>query len=379
MFKHVPPTATPLHLSAIRHTWGEKRPLTTFTTNLKAYLGIDHLFLAASGRTTLFLLLKTLCEASPKRDKVLLPAYTCPALGKVILDAGLRPVFIDISPHTFRFDMAQLNYSLHEDCLALIAVHPFGIPIQLDDVMTLAQAQGVLVIEDAAQALGARWEGQPVGTRGDFGLYSLGPGKPLSTGGGGVLVTQSAQWAGRLAARWHGLTAGNGVTAVMRYLLFMAAFHPRGWWWATRLGSHRFGESEAGQSYQLSGLNAAQAKIGLAHLPLLDGWNETRRRHAARWQDWLVREKRPYLHFPLIAPEAEPIFLRLPLLVETPEKREQLYWDLWQQNIGVGRMYRKTMPQLFPHCAATPHPGAQQLAACLLTLPTNHYVNLPPE
>lgn len=375
MIQHTPPTATPLRLDAIRRTWREERPLTAFTNQLKAYLNVEHLFLGASGRMVLHTLLKTLQAAAPTRQKVLLPAYTCPALVQVIMEVGLHPLFIDISPHTFQFDITQLNDALRDDCLAVICVHPFGIALDFDEVIALARAKGVTVIEDAAQALGAKWKGQPVGTRGEFGVYSLGPGKPLSTGGGGILVTQSAVWAERLAEQWQSMAESRSSTAVLRYLLLMATFHPLGWWWAARLGARRLGGSKLGQVYRLAKLSPAQAKIGLAHLPLLDQWNTTRRRKAARWQAWLAEDARPSLHCPTIAVEAKPIFLRMPVLAKTAAQREEIYRQLWRKGIGVGRMYPQTLPDLYSGYSARSYPGARHLATCLLTLPTNHYVN----
>lgn len=377
MLKHTPPTATPFEPAAIRRVWRDERPLASFVHHLKKYLGANHLFLGASGRTVLYVLLKTLQAEFPARYKVVLPAYTCPALGKVVLDVGLEPYFVDISPNTFQFDLEQLQTALHERSLAVICVHPFGLALDFGEVIDLAHAQGVFAIEDAAQAMGARWQGQRVGTRGDFGIFSLGPGKPLSTGGGGVLVSQSARYADRLAEQWHSLAKAGSAAAVLRYLLMMAAFHPYGWWWATRLGSRRFGASNLGQAYRLAQLSAGQAKIGAAHLPLLDGWNETRRKNAALWQDSWQNEAWSFLRFPAADPNAEPIFLRLPILADTPLQREEIFEQLWQKNIGVGRMYQQTLPELFPYCTAAAHPGARKLADCLLTLPTNYYVKLP--
>ena len=134
-----------------------------------------------------------------------MPAYTCPALAKVTLDLGLRPVFVDIDPYSTQYVEDQLKDALSADTLAVILVHPFGIPLPIQRVLDLARAVGATVIEDAAQAMGAKWAGKFVGTQGDFGLFSLGPGKPISTGGGGIVIANDPERTSLLQTWWRAL------------------------------------------------------------------------------------------------------------------------------------------------------------------------------
>jgi perosamine synthetase len=376
MLRHQPPTAMYLPLSAFGQgliATGEDQA--RFQKKLEEYLGIRACFLAASARTALFLLLRSLSAAHPDRSLVLLPAYTCPALVKVILDCGLRPCLIDISPNTFSFDMDLLATQLNEQVLAVICVHPFGIPQGIGEVFALAHSVGAVVVEDAAQAMGARWEGQPVGVTGDFGLFSLGPGKPLSVAGGGVLGTNDETYVDLLRRAWQGLPpskAPGSLLAMTRLLFFSLATHPRGWWLVSRTGLDRWGQHPSSWGYALRQLSPIQSRIGLALLLQLDSINGVRREHGRQLIACL--QALDFVHIPELVAAAEPIYLRLPVLTDTAESREQLYHTLWSANIGAGRMYRYTLPEIFPQLDSLPCPGADQVARRLLTLPSHHYL-----
>ena len=379
MLRQLPPTAVPITLSDLRSGLGPP-PQTQagFQRALTQYLGVPACKLAASGRTALYLLLGGLRQASDdsERREVLMPAYTCPSLARVALDLKLRPRFVDISPHTFAFQGDCLEADISERMLAVILVHPFGIPQRTEHVQTLAHAAGAVVIEDAAQAMGARLGGDLVGTLGDFGLFSLGPGKPLSTGGGGIVCTRDVRYVSTLEKAWKDLPLPSTAISewtLMRLALFTLAFHPAGWWLATRIGLHRVGEHEASWGYTIRGLSDAQAGVGQQLLERLDTLNRGRRDNARRLVESLQEVE--YLHIPPPAETAEPIYLRLPVLVDDEERRERLFRRLWGAGIGVGRMYQHPLPHHFPQMAdGEAFPGADYVARHLLTLPTHHYL-----
>lgn len=433
MLRHLPPTATPLKLTDLKHGLNPPpQAQSQFQAALAQYLGVPACYLASSGRTALYLLLHSLSEQAdhPGRREILLPAYTCPVLAKVALDLNLYPRLVDIAPSTLTFDPDQLAASIGEQTLAVICVHPFGIPQPIEEVITLADSVGAVVIEDAAQSMGARLAGRPAGSRGDFGLFSLGPGKPLSTGGGGILSINNTDYLPRLAEAWQRLSPPSALQSkwlFLRLALFGLAFHPFGWWLATRIGLHRLGDHEAGWGYTLRGLTPAQANIGLTLLAGLDAVNRRRRENACRLIAHL--QDLDFVQFPHPPTEAEdlrrcppgytseakippsgeleggrrsdrvedptseakvlpsgglgggrrsdrakPIYLRLPLLVESEERREYLFRHLWRAGIGVGRMYRRTLAEYFPQLAPATYPGADYVARHLLTLPTHHYL-----
>ncbi|MCC6457726.1 MAG: DegT/DnrJ/EryC1/StrS family aminotransferase [Caldilineaceae bacterium] len=383
--RHIPPTATPLTFTEWQQ--GANAPASAneeFAAALAAYLGVRHLFLASSGRAALRLLLDTLAlqPALAGRQEVVLPGYTCPALAKVVLDAGLTPQLVDLDPDTFTYPPAALAAAVSEDTLAVMVVHPFGIPVALGPALAAARAAGALVIEDAAQAMGARVDGVQVGTRGHVGLYSLGPGKPLALGGGGVVATGDDALAAALAKSWSALAVPAGLSASWAWLrmgLFSLAFQPPLWWLATRLGAQKVGGNEASWGYRLTGFAPSQAAVGLALLPKLDAINQHRRDHARLLLAGLADLKEltsPGLRGSKFTENTkQAIYLRLPLLTRTPAQADALFAALSAAGIGVGRVYGRTLPEFFPQLASPPLPGSERVARTLLTLPTNYHTS----
>jgi perosamine synthetase len=376
--RQLPPSAVPVTTADLRAGWGATATThDDFRADLAAYFGLPHnaCYLAASGRTALYILLKGLAVDFPARRQVVIPAYTCPVVAKVALDLDLEPVYVDIEPRSTAYKNEQLAAVVGDRTLAILLVHPFGIPLAPDHVLSTARAVGAVVIEDAAQALGARWTTGSVGLAGDFAIFSLGPGKPLSTGGGGIAITGSGDHLEQLTRYWSSLSpaaGGSAVLPLLRQIAFRLAFHPRSWWAATRMGLQKLGNEEATWGYTLHDLSNAQAGVGHALLPRLNAINEQRRAVASR----LIAavQNTATLQTLEIDPAATPIYLRLPLLVRDFDQRELLFARLWSAGIGVGRMYEKTLPAIFAPESQHAYPGAESFARRLLTLPTHYHV-----
>ena len=377
-FRHLPPTAVPINSTDLQAGLrASETNLAQFQAALATYLGVDQSAckLASSGRTALYSLLRGLITKSPSRRQVIMPAYTCPAVARVVLDLALQPVFVDISMQTMEYLPEQLATAVGAGTLAIVLVHPFGISLAVDDVISVAHNAGAVVIEDAAQALGAKWDGKLAGTRGDFGLFSLGPGKPISTGGGGVAIANNKEDIPSLNDWWSDLPAVSSTgsaAAWARQAAFQFAFHPRGWWAATRVGLHRVGNHETSWGYSIRGLTASQAGVGLSLLPRLDEINAQRRLKANRLRE-VIEQAHSLINFTVANPD-ESIFLRFPLLADSEELRERLYNQLWAAGIGAGRLYEQTLPTIFSTTDTASYPGAEAVAGRLLTLPTHHYV-----
>ncbi len=374
--RHLPPTGTPL---APREWWAGYRPspssLADFGAALGRYVGAPRVWLASSGRTALRLLLTAL-QTQPHlqgRTEVLLPGYTCPSVAKVVVDAGLTPRLVDLDPMTLTYMEGGVALAVGPQTLAVMVVHPFGLPVDVAEARAAADAVGAVMVEDAAQALGARLDGRAVGMHGAAGLYSFGPGKPLALGGGGMVATSDEGLAQALAAVWATLPGAAGAWPWARMALFRLAFQPSLWWLATRLGAQRVGDQEASWGYTLTGFAPAQAAVGLRLLPRLDAINAQRRRRAQRLTAALA-DLPPITLTRHAGGAADATYLRFPLLAATPALADALEQRLWAAGIGVGRMYRRTLPEFFPQLAGPRLPGAERVATTLLTLPTNHHV-----
>lgn len=397
--RYLAPTAFPIQpqhvLAGLRATRGDA--MAELRATLAARLGVDAIYPVASGRTALALLLRQLrtmrSAQNPPRDEVVLPAYTCPSLIRVIWDAGLTPRLVDMEPATLSLRPECLQQALSARTLAVIVVHPFGLALDVEPALAAARAAGAVLIEDAAQALGATRGRRAVGSRGDFGLFSAGPGKPLALGGGGFLAVNGpgvagpgagAEVVGQLEAAWRALPQGGALAAMwslLKLALVGAIFHPWGWRVAANLGITRAGDSEAGQGYAMRGLEQVQARAALALLPVWEQANARRRATAHALMQDLAGSRDFVLpahgeNCETAADESGSIYLRLPVLANDRAARDACVARLQQNGIGAGKMYGVTLAERYPALGvdAAAFPGAVELAHRLFTLPTHHHV-----
>jgi dTDP-4-amino-4,6-dideoxygalactose transaminase len=177
---------------------------------------------------------------------------------EAVLRAGARPRFADISPETFALDPDAVDAAIGPNTRAILLVHLYGQPAATERLRTLAEQRGVALIEDCAQAFGARGDGRAAGTAGVFGCFSFQPTKPLGAwGDAGLVVTHDRS----LAERCRRLRAHGA------------------------LAKHR--HAEVGGNYRM---DAVQALVLARKLPLLDGWLELRRKHAEAYERALASE-----------------------------------------------------------------------------------------
>ncbi|MHB8459395.1 MAG: DegT/DnrJ/EryC1/StrS family aminotransferase [Candidatus Limnocylindrales bacterium] len=142
-------------------------------------------------------------------DEVLVPPYTFIATASAALMLGAIPVFVDVDPETLLIDPALIDQAVTTRTRAIIPVHHGGSPADMDGVMTAAKRHGLRVIEDAAQAHGASWRGRPVGAIGDIGVFSFQSSKPITSGEGGMMLTNDDEldellWSYRNVGRRRG-------------------------------------------------------------------------------------------------------------------------------------------------------------------------------
>lgn len=218
-----------------------------------AYAGARYGIGVSSGTDALLLAL--MAEEVGPGDEVITTPFSFFATAGVITRVGANPVFVDVDPGTFNLDAAGVASRITGRTRAIIPVHLFGQMAEMAPIMSLARARGIAVIEDAAQAIGARHEGRGAGSIGDYGCFSFFPTKNLGGwGDGGMIVTNDAARADRLKAlRVHGET--------VKYY-------------------HRF----VGGNFRL---DALQAAVLLAKLPRLDDWTDARIANAALYANLL--------------------------------------------------------------------------------------------
>ena len=161
--------------------------ITKFEKELAEYIGVKHVILVSSGRLALNMILNYF-KINDKAE-IILPAYTCPAVPSVVVSSGAVPVFIDADPGTFNINPDLIESYFTKNTKAIIATHIEGQPCNLERIVSLASKYDLKIIEDCAQALGARYNGRRVGSIGDVAYFSFGAGKQLNTIGGGAIAT----------------------------------------------------------------------------------------------------------------------------------------------------------------------------------------------
>ncbi|WP_035107011.1 LegC family aminotransferase [Desulfovirgula thermocuniculi] len=226
-----------------------------FEERFAAYVGAKYAVATASGTAALHLALRLL--GIGPGDEVIVPALTFIATVNPVVYVGATPVVVDVDPQTWNIDPAEVEKAITSRTRAIIPVHLYGNPADMGRLMDIACRHGLFVIEDAAEALGATYKGQHVGTFGDIGIFSFNGNKVITTGGGGMLVTNDS-----ILAKRARLLVNQG----------------------RALGSFEYEHVEIGYNYRLTNIQAA---LGLAQLERLNGFLAKKRNFAAVYRKML--------------------------------------------------------------------------------------------
>ena len=304
-----------------------------FEKDFAAFAGTRHCIAMNSGTSALHIAM-ILAGVGPGDDVVTTP-FTFAATSWAISYVGARPVYVDIEASTYNLDPAHLATAITPRTKAILPVHLYGHPCHLDPMLAVARQHGLPLVEDAAQAHGAKYRGQPVGTFGQTAIFSFYPGKNLGAyGEGGALVTDDDALAARARSlRDHGCTK-------------------------------RYHHDEVGFNYRMEGLNGAVLGVKLKHLA---AWTAARRRHALRYTELLA-------DLPLTLPgEADYAESAWHLYVVRTPRREALKAHLEKHQIGCATHY--PLPLHLQKCYASlghregDFPVAEQAAREVLALP----------
>ena len=225
----------------------------SFEQQFAAYHGTNHCIACNSGTDALYLALRALEIGTG--DEVITTPFTFVATAEVISAVGATPIFVDIDSNTLNIDLQQVAAAITPQTKAIIPVHLFGQPVDMTALMAIAKSHNLAVIEDCAQATGATWDNQKVGSIGDIGCFSFYPTKNLGgCGDGGAITTNDPQLAAKLRIlKEHGQ-------------------------------KNRYYYEEIGINSRLDSLQAAILQIKLRYL---DTWNHQRRAIAAYYQQFL--------------------------------------------------------------------------------------------
>lgn len=189
-----------------------------FTEEFKKYLGVKFAFMFDSGRTSIYAVMKAL--GLKQGDEVLVQAFTCTAAINPILWVGAKPVYVDIDARTYNMSPDDLLRKISPKSKAVMVQHTFGIAANLQEILEIAGKNNLMVIEDAAHALGAEWNGRKIGTFGDAAIFSFGRYKIISSVFGGAAVTNHPEIGKRLEEFYEKCDYPP------RFWIFQQLFHP---------------------------------------------------------------------------------------------------------------------------------------------------------
>lgn len=273
--------------------------VTQFENAFASYSGAQHAVGTSSGTSALMLTL--LATGVGVGDEVITTTMTFTATAEAICQIGAKPVFVDVDPSTLNLDPALLEDAITERTKAIMPVHLYGNPCDMDPILEIARRHGLRVIEDAAQAHGAMYRGRPVGTLGDAGCFSFYPGKNLGAYGDAGAVASNDD----VVARRVRLLLNHGRTTKYEHI-------------------------EVGYGERLDTLQAAVLLVKLSHLAY---WTSLRRKWAALYDSELSSRG---IQVVSPTPGGEPVYHIYAIKVED---RDQVLKRLHQQGIQAGVHY----------------------------------------
>ncbi len=272
------------------------------------FCAAKHCISVGNGTDALFIALRVLGIGNG--DEVITAANSFIATSEAITLTGARVVFVDIDPKTYNIDVGKIEGKITGKTKAIIPVHLYGQPADMAPIAKIAAKYGLKIVEDAAQAHGARYRGLAVGSLGDLACFSFYPGKNLGAyGDGGAIVTSSDELA--LKAR-------------------MFANHGR---------VDKYNHEIEGVNSRLDGLQAAVLEVKLRHLP---AWNEQRRKNAYLFNEYLEGTG---LTSPVEIADVEAVYHLYVVRVESGA-RENLQDHLRSNGISTGIHYPIALPNL---------------------------------
>lgn len=330
--------------------------------------------LTDSGTSALTLALRHTCDDG--RRPVAIPAYGCFDLATAVLGARVPFILYDVDPTTLGPDFDSLRRALRQGADRIVVVHLYGVPVDMRAVLDLARDHGALVIDDAAQGVGARFNGQVLGSIGDIGVLSFGRGKGLTSGRGGALL-----WNQNLET--FGSNAVAGVEVGSRRWLGEALICTAQWSLGrpalfgipSSIPMLHLGDTVFRPPHDIEAISAFATGVLQETIPLADTEGQIRKANAAALR---ATAEQCGLTLPKICLLAEPGYLRLPVIGSAMDARRAR--TAAAESLGIRLGYPSTLAELdgFGHARVngTEHfAGADHLAARLFTLPVHSRVS----
>jgi dTDP-4-amino-4,6-dideoxygalactose transaminase len=306
-----------------------------FEERFAAYHGTEHAVSASFGRMAFYYILRAL--DLPAGSEIIFPALTFWVVPEMARRAGLRPVFVDVDPTTFNLDPSKIEAAITERTRAIVPTHLYGHPCDMTEVMRVADRHNLVVVEDCAQAAGARYRGRLVGTFGAASFFSFQLLKGLNTYGGGMALTDDAALAARVREQSTSEPLQSTNELAQRFLTGWGArtvISPKGftfWGYPLQALASLFGHYDLSKhiwekirpldpfprAYRRRYSNV-QAIVGLRALDKLADFNERTRAHAALLNRGLSDCRA--VQTPRTTPDAEHVYYQYCIYTSDPAR-----------------------------------------------------------
>jgi perosamine synthetase len=344
-----------------------------FEGELKQLLGVNYCFTANSGTTAFYIILNALKKLSDKKE-VLLPAYTAPSLILPIRKAGLKYRLVDISLNTFNMDLEKTLGSISEDTLAILFVHMFGVPM---DIEKTRRIESVFVIEDAASSFGTRKGNRFSSTFGDIGFISFNRGKNLSTVSGGVILTDNEVLAQAIQEEIEKLPFAGSLIKTKIFLKALAlSFAVRPWFYTVfRQGISMFKYTSLHEDFDSFHYTAFQRSLGSSLLKRSEEIFSGREAKGMMLYHELKSIKG--IRLPAMPEGWNTVFNQFPLIVEDAKRRKSVLEGVIRAGVEATTLYENPINKIYDDFTTSNHegyPNAEYLAERLVLIPVHHYV-----
>ncbi len=378
----LPPAAAPLSwkdlLSGIRGWRYGKYEINRFKNELKEYFQAEFCYLLSSGKAALSITLEALNKIYPERDEVLIPAFTCYSVPSAISRAGLKVRLCDVDPVTLDFNYDHLRDKLENDrLLCVISTHLFGKPADIKRLEKMIVDPEISIIEDAAQAFGARYKGKNLGTTGDVGIFSLGRGKAFSTVEGGVIITNRkdvAEQVEKIFSRQPEYNFIECLTLIFYALALKCLLHPNLYWVPKLLPFLRLGETIYDPHFKIRRISSVQAGFTRDWQRRIESMRNERNNKSRIWIKFFETHG---LQNQCIDQDGLSDLIRFPLRLTIPEVRKSLLAESEVNGLGVSSTYPDSVAsirELREKFVNKSFPVAEQCAKQLLTLPIHSMI-----
>jgi perosamine synthetase len=374
----IPPAAAPIRAASfVRGLAGtfDRRTLPRLEEELKSCFGVRHVFLVSSGTAALALILLAL-KAIKARGRVVVPGYGCYAVPAAVVRAGLSVVPCDVDPDTLDFDYGSLMAAVDRETLCVIAIHPFGMPADIARIRAVCEREGAFLVEDAAQAMGIVHEGRMLGTSGDAGFLSLGRGKAVTCGSGGIIMTRSDAVARQIGDLWATLErepSAQRLGSLPAAALMSMFLRPRLYWIPDGIPALGLGETVFDPDFPMWRLNRFKAGLLRDWRGRLALDNRSRQENSRFYADAFAADSRNgRCRIPRRAGDVPCI--RFPILLGAGSMKDSLRRESRARRFGISPMYPDAVTgirDLAPGFGRNTCPRAKAVADTLVTLPTH--------